>query len=78
MHMYVHIHIKVFMHTLIHFTFLDADECNDGTHFCSQTCTNTIASYTCGCNTGYLLETDGITCSGMCTCTEVYLCMNYN
>ena len=26
-------------------------------------------------NIGFLLETDGITCSGMCTCTDVHSCM---
>ena len=47
---------------------------SDGTHDCSQTCTNTIASYICGYNTRYLLVlgTDGITCIGMCTCTECW------
>ena len=56
----------------------DIDECSDGTHDCSQTCTNTIASYTCGCNTRYILVlgTDGITCIGMCTCTYRNLFMH--
>ena len=72
--LHVHMHIKVFIHEYI-FTYLEINECSDGTHVCSHTCTNTIASYTCDCNTGFLLETDGITCSGMCTCKEVYSCM---
>ena len=84
MQWYVHMYRRSFMHvTTSKHIFLhidisihpDIDECSDGTHDCSQTCTNTIASYTCGCNTGYLLETDGITCSGMCTCTDVHSCM---
>ena len=54
------------------FTFVDIDECSVGTHDCSQTCTNTIGSYICGCNSGYLLETDGTTCRGMCTSTDVH------
>ena len=73
--MYIIIILKYsYIHEYI-FTLVDVDECSDGTHDCSQTCTNTIASYTCGCNTGFLLETDGITCSGMCTCTNVHSCM---
>ena len=42
---------------------LDIDECSDGTHDCSQTCTNTVGSFTCGCNNGYLQN--GTTCNGM-------------
>ena len=41
------------------------DECSDGTHNCSQTCTNTEGSFICGCNGGYELDGDGATCNGM-------------
>ena len=57
------------------FTCVEVDECSVGTHDCSQTCTNTVGSYICGCNTGYLLkltETDGVTCNGMYTCTDIH------
>ena len=74
--MYMYILKYSYIHEYI-FTFVDANECSDRTHVCSQTCTNTIASYICGCNTGFLLETDGITCSGMYTCTDVHSCMKY-
>ena len=30
-------------------------------------CTNTDGSFTCGCNIGYLLDTDGTTCKGIYT-----------
>ena len=43
----------------------DTDECNDGTHNCSQICTNTIGSYMCECNDGYYLDVDNVTCNGM-------------
>ena len=43
----------------------DIDECTNGTHNCSQTCTNTEGGFTCGCNSGYLLDSDDITCNGM-------------
>ena len=43
----------------------DIDECSNGTHKCSQICINTIGSFLCGCNIGYLLDIDGTTCHGM-------------
>jgi len=41
------------------------NECQDGTHFCNQNCTdgwNPPFSYTCGCTSGFGLLEDGITC----------------
>ena len=43
----------------------DIDECSENTGNCSQMCTNTDGYFTCGCNNGYLLDTDGTTCNGM-------------
>ena len=43
----------------------DIDECSENTDNCSQICTNTDGNFTCGCNNGYLLDTDGTTCNGM-------------
>ena len=48
----------------IHFIYSDIDECSEGTDVCTQTCTNTIGSFICGCNNGYLLDDDGFTCLG--------------
>ena len=45
--------------------FSDIDECSERTHDCSQICTNTDGSFICGCNSGYLLDSDGATCNGM-------------
>ena len=42
----------------------DVDECTDETDDCSQTCTNIIGSFICGCNSGYLLDIDSVTCNG--------------
>ena len=41
---------------------LDIDACN-GTHNCSQICTKTNGSFIC--DSGYLLDIDGVTCNGM-------------
>jgi hypothetical protein len=48
--------------------FSDINECTIGTHNCHRnpieaTCTNTIGSFTCACNTGY--TGDGRTCTGL-------------
>ena len=45
--------------------YTDIDECAEETDDCSQTCTNTIGSFICGCNIGYALDIDGSTCNGM-------------
>ena len=50
--------------SLYTFIYPDIDECSAGTDDCTQTCTNTVGSFTCGCNSGYVLETDGFTCNG--------------
>ena len=43
---------------------IDVDECAEDTDGCDQTCTNSIGSYDCSCNTGYRLDTDRHTCNG--------------
>ena len=52
------------MHTLISI-LTDINECSDGTHNCSQICTNTPGSFICECNNGFLLDNDEATCNGM-------------
>ena len=32
---------------------------------CAQICTDTQASFECSCNTGYILDSDGLSCRGM-------------
>ena len=58
------------LHRLISFSFYSADRNECDLTVCSQSCTNTEGSYSCGCYTGYQLENDGKTCSGM---AAVYL-----
>ena len=50
-----------------HIIFFNADinECIEGRDNCSQMCTNTEGSFTCGCVDGYLLDIDETTCNGM-------------
>ena len=60
------------------FTSIDINECNETvlignysgnsslTDWCHQRCVNTPGSYHCTCNTGYQLDSDGRTCTGMC------------
>ena len=61
--------------------YSDIDECNNETHNCSQICTNTNGSFTCGCRNGYQLDTDVVTCNGMYktyTYIQLYIVCLYN
>ena len=49
---------------LHHFFTSDINECDLGIDLCTQTCLNTIGSYTCSCRSGYRLDRDGYTCNG--------------
>ena len=42
----------------------DVDECSTVLGICSQECNNTIGSYICFCEEGYILEPDGYNCTG--------------
>ena len=42
----------------------DIDECNSSNGGCAQLCNNTVGSFFCGCNEGYLLNTDDADCDG--------------
>ena len=48
----------------------DIDECVAGTAPCVHICNNTIGSYECSCREGYLLDSNGFNCSGMCVSTH--------
>ena len=68
-YMYVYVHTLKKTVTYVILTnirmFSDIDECSEGTHNCFQICTNTDGSFICGCNSGYALDSDGVTCIGM-------------
>lgn len=42
----------------------DVDECVDSNGGCAHVCNNTVGSLSCGCNEGYLLNSDEINCDG--------------
>ena len=44
--------------------FIDEDECGSVPTPCDQICSNTEGSFDCGCEEGYVLNTDGTTCEG--------------
>ena len=46
------------------YTGYDIDECT-GSNNCHQVCINTEGSFTCGCEAGYVLDSEGATCSGI-------------
>ena len=52
---------------------VDIDECASSP--CEHTCTNTPGSFVCSCNDGYVLNSDGRTCTGKTfsvpTCTHI-------
>ena len=49
-------------HTII--INVDINECNTNNGGCDTTCTNTVGSYECSCNTGYELNNDLHHCDG--------------
>ncbi len=49
---------------------IDIDECSNNNGGCSQKCENTEGSFTCSCNDGYKLNSDGKTCDDIDECTE--------
>ena len=46
---------------------IDVDECASEIDECDQTCHNDDGSYTCSCDTGYILNDDGLFCDGKLT-----------
>ena len=43
---------------------VDIDECAENTDGCAHTCTNSIGSYSCSCQSGYRLASNGLWCTG--------------
>lgn len=41
---------------------MDVDECVTTPDVCDHSCMNSVGSYECSCNQGYILESDGHSC----------------
>lgn len=44
---------------------IDTDECIVDNGGCNQTCINTLGSFNCSCNNGFILLEDGVSCAGI-------------
>ena len=51
------------VHVFLLFIILDINECA-GDHGCHHLCNNTDSSFHCYCNPGYMLHSNGTTCTG--------------
>ena len=53
---------------MIDITYNDTDinECANHNGGCEQNCQNIIGSYSCFCLTGYLVDSNGYNCTGLC------------
>ncbi|KAI8505851.1 dendrite reproteinration, partial [Branchiostoma belcheri] len=53
---------------LIWSVLVNIDECAADIDNCAQVCINTDGSFTCGCNDGYVLNADGVSCDDVDEC----------
>ena len=60
--------IIIVMLFIVHINFVntvsDIDECAEDTDDCAQVCTDTDLGYTCSCQSGYRLASNGHGCDG--------------
>ena len=59
---FLYISVTVLTKCLSIISLLDINECAFGPRQCSQLCINTQGSFTCGCQDGFRLDTDGRSC----------------
>ena len=50
--------------SLSHESFTDIIECRENNGNCTQICTDTIGSFVCSCNDGYVLDINRLSCNG--------------
>ena len=50
--------------TWYNFVVEDVNECGINNGGCERTCLNLIGSFACSCPPGFILDDNGITCSG--------------
>ena len=48
----------------------DIDECMNSSYRCEGGCENTVGSFVCNCSTGFLLDSDGLSCVGELTLVQ--------
>ena len=58
---YIHMHSHSILSAQMY--HLDINECA-GDHGCDHLCNNTDGSFHCYCNPGYMLDSNGTTCTG--------------
>ena len=54
---------KICWMLVVMYVYADVNECA-GDHGCHHLCNNTDGSFRCYCDPGYILHSNGITCSG--------------
>ena len=63
-----HVKVLIYKHLitllLCIITTSDINECSTNNGGCAHTCTNSVGSYACSCNTGFALDTDNHGCIG--------------
>ena len=57
-------HTALFIKLIKNHIIADVDECSEETDECTQNCDNTIGSYVCSCNDGFIIDVDRRTCDG--------------
>lgn len=62
---------KIVIHKLPNNIITEINECAATSSPCEHTCTNTVGSFQCSCNDGYLLDDDGRSCDGTLICNNV-------
>ena len=55
--------VYIIYNCMYQYIIIDINECNTNNGGCNQTCTNTVGSYECSCNTGYSLDLDNMGCT---------------
>ena len=72
---HVYIHMRNVASFLSIVSGVDINECERSEHNCSQLCDNVPGGFVCGCEAGYSLQEDVVTCTGMLSCQSLSLCV---
>ncbi len=64
------------IHSVEYRVKLDIDQCTTNNGGCQQICTNLLPGFACSCYSGFVLNDDGKSCSGMSSmlygCSSTY------